>query len=72
MLGLKKQIAQGMFFVPHEDVQWRPLPTVAHSSIVGNQQKLVSPSKKLAIEAPSIKVVIQHLVSEASDLAILF
>ena len=48
-----------MFFVPHEDVLQRPLPTIPHSSIV-------------AIEAPIAKVAVTHPVSEASDLAILF
>ena len=43
ILALKKKIAQGMFFVPHEDVPRRPLPTIPHSSIVGNRQKLHSP-----------------------------
>ena len=60
ILALKKQIAQGMFFVPHEDVPRRPLPTIPHIS------------KKLTIEAPLAKVAVTHPISEASDLAILF
>lgn len=71
-LALKKQIAQGMFFISHEDVLIKPLPNVACSSIVENQQKLVSSPQKLAIEAPSGEEATNHLVFKANDLAILF
>ena len=50
----------------------RHLPTISHKSILGNQKKLLSPLKKIIIEALTVKVETQHPISKASDLANLF
>lgn len=69
-LPSKKQIAQGVFSSPYEDIPRRPYPNIAPSYVAENQDKLPSSLEGFSLEAPPTNAAVEDSEFEQSDLAV--